>query len=70
VLSFKVLLLEGWDGQTWKDHMCICAPCHLLHVDGQVDSYLAIVPIVLHHMLCGQFTKATIMLICDWCFKG
>jgi hypothetical protein len=28
VLPFKVLLLEGWDGQTWKDHMCICAPCH------------------------------------------
>jgi hypothetical protein len=29
VLPFEMLLLEGQDGQTWKYHVCNCAPCHL-----------------------------------------
>ncbi len=37
VLPFEVLLLEGQDGQTWKYHVCDCAPCHLLNMDGQID---------------------------------
>jgi hypothetical protein len=38
-----MLLLEGQDGQTWKDHVCNCAPCHLPNVDGQMDPPLAMV---------------------------
>jgi len=39
----EVLLLEGQDGQTWKDHVCNCMTCHLLHIDGQVYSSFIIV---------------------------
>jgi len=34
VLPFGVLLLEGRDGQTWKDHVYNYAPYHLPNVDG------------------------------------
>ncbi len=44
VLPFGVLL-EGRDGQTWKDHVHNCAPCHLPNVDGQMDPTLAMVPV-------------------------
>jgi hypothetical protein len=27
-------------GQTWKDHVRNCAPCHLPNVDGQIDPSL------------------------------
>jgi hypothetical protein len=54
VLFKKMLLLESRDGQTWKDHMCNCALCHLLHDDGQVDLFLTIIPIKLFCMLYGQ----------------
>jgi hypothetical protein len=37
VLPFRMLSLEGQDGQTWKDHVCNCALCHLSQVDGQID---------------------------------
>jgi Zn-finger protein len=52
VLPSRVLLLEGRDGQVWKDHVWNCAPCHLPHVDGQVDPSLAIVLACLQCMLC------------------
>jgi hypothetical protein len=42
VLPFGVLL-EGQDGQTWKDHVHNCAPCHLPNVDGQMDASLIMV---------------------------
>jgi hypothetical protein len=44
VLPSGVLLLKGQDGQTWKDHVCNCAPCHFPNVDGQMDPSLAVVP--------------------------
>jgi len=28
VIPKRMLLLEDRNGQTWKDHMCNCAPCH------------------------------------------
>jgi hypothetical protein len=34
VLPFNVLLLEGPNGQTWKDHMHNCAPCHFPIMDS------------------------------------
>jgi hypothetical protein len=48
----------------------ICVPCHFFHVDGHIDLSLAIVPTILHCMLCGQATKVAIMLICDQSSKG
>jgi hypothetical protein len=50
--------------------VCICVPCHFFHVDGHIDLSLAIVPIGLHCMLCGQATGVTTMLICDQSSNG
>jgi len=44
VLPSKVLLLESQDGQTWKEHVCNCAPCHLPNVNDQIDPSLTMVP--------------------------
>jgi hypothetical protein len=68
VLPFGVLLLKGRDGQTWKDHVHNCAPCHLPNVDGQMDPSLIMVLVSLQCMLCGQALGAVITLICDKCF--
>ncbi len=53
VLPFG-MLLEGQNGQTWKDRMHNCVLCHLLHVDGCIDLSLAIIHVGLCYMLCGQ----------------
>jgi hypothetical protein len=45
--------------------VCNCAPCHLPNLDGQIDPSLAVIPIGLYYMLCGQSTGATTMLVCD-----
>jgi len=65
-----VLLLEGRDGQTWKDHVRNYAPCHFPHVDGKIDLSLAIFFARLRYMLCGQAMGVAITLICDRCSKG
>ncbi len=67
VLPFGMLLLEGQDGQTWKGHVCNCAPCHLPNVDCQMDPSLAMVLAGLQCMLCGQVLEVATMLICDKC---
>ncbi len=64
------LLLEGRDGQTWKDLMCNCVPCLLPNVDGQIDLSLIMVPTSLQCMLYGQSLGITIMLICDNYYRG
>jgi hypothetical protein len=33
--------LEGSNDMVWKDHVCNYAPCHLPHIDGNLDSNLA-----------------------------
>jgi len=43
VLPFGVRLLEGWNGQTWKDHMQNCTSRHCPNVDGQIDPSFVIV---------------------------
>jgi len=68
VLSFKMLLLEGWAGQTWKDHVHNYAPCHLPNVNGQIGSSLIVV--FRGRMLCRQFLAIITMLICDQCSWG
>jgi hypothetical protein len=70
VLPLGVLLLKGRDGQTWKDHVHNCVLCHLPNVDGQIDPSLAMIPIGLWCMSCGQYFGTTIMLICDQCSWG
>jgi hypothetical protein len=69
VLPLRMLLLEGQDGQTSKDHVHNCAPYHLSNVDGQIDPSLVMVPTSLWCMLCGQVLGTTTMLICDKCFE-
>jgi hypothetical protein len=64
----ECLLLEGRDGQTWKNHVHNCASCHLPNVDGQIDPSLVVVLVSLWSTLCGQASRATTMLICDKCF--
>ncbi len=70
VLPFEIFLLEGQDGQTWKDHVCNCALCHLPNVDGQIDPSLAVIHVGLQCMLCGQFTRTANMLVYDRCSRG
>jgi hypothetical protein len=67
VLPFWALLLEGQDGQTWKDHVYNCVPYHLLNMDGQIDLSLVVVHVNLQCMLCEQSSRAATMLICDQC---
>jgi hypothetical protein len=69
VLFFGILLLEGQDGQIWKDYVWNCVPYHLSHVYGQVDPSLAIVLVGLWCMLCGELSSVIIMLVCDHCSK-
>jgi hypothetical protein len=70
VVPFRVLLLEGQDGRTWKDHVHNCAPCHLPNVDGQMDPSLVVVLVNLRCLLCGQALGAATMLIFDKCSQG
>ncbi len=58
VLPSRVLLLEGQDGQTWKDHVPNYTSCHLPNVDGQIDASLVVVHVGLQCMLCGQSSRA------------
>ncbi len=53
VLPSSVLLLDGQDGQTWKNYVHNCALCHLPHVDGEINPFLLVVLVKLHYMLCG-----------------
>jgi hypothetical protein len=53
-LSFGILLFEDWNDQVWKDIVWNYAPCHLPHVDGQMDPSLVIVLKGLQCMLCGK----------------
>lgn len=70
VLPSRMLLLEGQDGQTRKDHVHNCVPCHFPHVNAQIDLFLTVVPTRLRSMLCGQVVGVATMLICKWCSKG
>jgi hypothetical protein len=38
VLSFRMLLFKNYNGWRWKDHVCNCVACHLLNLDGQIES--------------------------------
>jgi hypothetical protein len=54
-LHFKVLLLKGQDGQTWKDHVRNCVPCHLPNVDGQINPslvYMLVYDVLAVHKSC------------------
>jgi hypothetical protein len=71
LLSSKMLLLEGQNGQTWKDHMHIyCTLCHLPNVDGQIDPSLYVASTNLQCMLYIESWRALIILVCDWYYRG
>ena len=70
VLGSGVLELEGRDGRTWKDHARNCAPCHLPHIDGRIDTTIGSIPAGLRCMLCGRAQGATTMILCDQCSTG
>lgn len=53
VLLSDVLLLEGKDGQEWKDNPNNCTPCHL-PIKGISDLELAMVPIGYKCTICGE----------------
>lgn len=61
----------------WKAEMVRCGRImciivrHVIfsNVDCQIDPFSIIVPIGLHFMLCGQFTRVAIMLVSS-VFKG
>ncbi len=65
VLPFGTLLLEGQNGQTWKDRVCKCTPCHFPHMVGQIDPSLIMALVDLQCMWCGQYSRTITMLICD-----
>jgi len=60
-LPSRLLLLEGWDGQTWKNHVHNCAPCHLPNVDGQIDPSLVM---VLFGLWCIYASNLQELLLC------
>jgi hypothetical protein len=64
VLPFRMLLLEGQDGQTWKDHVGNCT-CHFPHMAGPIDPSLIMILVDLQCMLCGQYSRTITMLMCD-----
>jgi hypothetical protein len=68
--TFEGLLWKRWYGQVWKDRMWNCAPCHLPHVDGQVDPLLLVIIVGLWCMLHIESWGVTTMLVCDHCSKG
>jgi hypothetical protein len=43
---------------------------HLFNVDGQINHSLDVVLANIQCMLCGQFSRATTMLVCDWLAYG
>ncbi len=61
----EILLLEGQDGQIWKDHVHNCAPCHPPNVHGQIDPSLVVILVGLQCMLCEQYIRIATMLVCD-----
>jgi len=70
VLKLEVLLLEGCDGKLWKDQTRNCVPCHLPHIDGQIDSRSSHVLVGLKCVLCSNAKSAATMVLCDICSTG
>jgi hypothetical protein len=69
VLPCSVLLFEVQDCQTWKDHLYNYASYHFPNVDGQNKPSLVVVLTCFFLMLCEQFRKVAIMLICNQCSR-
>lgn len=52
VLPSRLLLLEGQDGQTWKDHVHNCVMYHLFYLNGQIDPSLVVNLLPLDCIIC------------------
>jgi hypothetical protein len=65
-----VLLLQGRCGLTTTAHHSELAPCHLPHIDGTIDSNMAM-PAADHACeVCHFPDNDDLMLICDGCTAG
>jgi hypothetical protein len=69
ILPQGLLELEGRDSRTIKEHIKNVAPCHL-HVLGEMDPTLAVVPAGYKCMQCGESRGWATMLLCDRCQRG
>jgi hypothetical protein len=70
---FYMLMIYYWKLKMVKcEKNCVwnSAPCHLLHMDDQVDPSLPITLASLSCMSCGESQGATTMLIYHYCSKG
>jgi hypothetical protein len=70
ILPFRVIILEGQNRQIWKDHLQICALCHLQNINGHVNMSLVMIPRNLCCMLCGHANGASMMNSCNKCSEG
>jgi hypothetical protein len=66
ILPNGVLLLEGKDGQEYRDNTKNCVLCHL-PIEGAIYLELAVVPPGYRCFVCGKNKGATTMLLCDLC---
>jgi len=65
-LPSGVFLLEGKDGQEYRDNTKNCTTCDL-PIDGVVDAKLVVVPPKYKCFVCRESKVATTMLLCDSC---
>lgn len=70
VLPSGVLQLQGKCGRTAKVHMDLCAPCHLPHLDGDIDQLLVgdVDSIVCE--VCTREEPELHLLLCNICNAG
>jgi hypothetical protein len=70
VLGSGVLLLEGHDGNFWKDHTRNCAPCHLPHIDETVHPSTSHISAGLKCRLCGSPNRVAPWLFAMFVLQG
>jgi hypothetical protein len=70
VLPSGVLQLQGKCGRTAEVHMDHCAPCHLPHLDGEVDPLLTDEVDHIVCEVCGREEPESHLLLCDICNAG
>lgn len=59
--------LESCDGQIWEDLFKDCAPCHILNIDGILDTTLSVILASLKCMLCREAQGVATMVLCNVC---
>lgn len=70
VLPSGVLQLQGKCGRTAEVHMDLCAPCHLPHLDGDIDPLLVAEVDSIVCEVCAREEPESHLLLCDICNAG